>query len=108
MSCGVGRRRGSLRSRVAVALTKDSNYSSHWTPNLGASICHGCGPEKEKRPKKKKERKFSYTKAETVIKMLLKWHLIKICLSRAQDEDEDFCTHRVLQIPEAGYTYRLH
>ena len=31
-----------LRTCVAVAV----EYSSDWTPSLGASICCGCGPKK--------------------------------------------------------------
>ena len=43
-----------LRSRVAVAVA--GSCSSNLTPSLGTSICHGCGPKKSKRPKKKKGR----------------------------------------------------
>ena len=55
-----------LRSQVAVALGQASGYSSNWTPSLGTSICHRCGPKKTKsqktkkgKEKKKKEKKAS-------------------------------------------------
>ena len=44
-----------LGSRVAVAVFQASSFSSYWTPSLETSICHRCGPEKTKRPKKKKK-----------------------------------------------------
>ena len=40
-----------LRSDVAVAVVEASSCSSEWTPSLGTSICHGCGPEKKKEKK---------------------------------------------------------
>ena len=41
-----------LRSCVAVALAQTGGYSSDLTPSLGTSICHGCGPRKDKKTKK--------------------------------------------------------
>ena len=38
-----------LRSCVAVAVA--SSYSSDLTPSLGTSLCHRCGPKKEKKKK---------------------------------------------------------
>ena len=38
-----------LGSCVAVAVVEASSYSSHWTPSLGTSICHMCGPKKTKK-----------------------------------------------------------
>ena len=43
-----------LGSGVAVAVVEAGGYSYNWTPNLGASICCGCGPGKDKKTKKKK------------------------------------------------------
>ena len=37
-----------LGSHVAVAVAQASSCSSSWRPNLGTSICHGCGPKKKK------------------------------------------------------------
>ena len=43
---------------MAVAVAQASGYSSDWTPSLGTSICHRCGPRKDKKKRKrKKERK---------------------------------------------------
>ena len=44
-----------LGSWVAVALAQTDNYSSDLTPSLGTSIWHGCGPKKDKGPKKNKK-----------------------------------------------------
>ena len=46
-----------LGSCVAVAVVEACNYSSDWTPSLETSICHGCGPKRQKGKKKKKEEK---------------------------------------------------
>ena len=43
-----------LWSRVAMAVVQAGSYSSDWTPSLGSSICHRCGPEKTEDKKKKK------------------------------------------------------
>ena len=37
---------------VAVALVQASGYSSNWTPSLGTSICHSCGPKNKKQKTK--------------------------------------------------------
>ena len=42
-----------LGSGVAVAVVQAGSCSSDWTPSLGNSLCHGCGPEKTKSKKKK-------------------------------------------------------
>ena len=34
--------------------TQLGSCSSHWTPSLGTSLCHECGPTKQKKKKKKK------------------------------------------------------
>ena len=47
MSCGVGRRCG-----------------SHSTPCLGTSICHTCGPKKQKRKKEKKKKPYDFISLE--------------------------------------------
>ena len=39
--------RSQLGSRVAAALVQDNGCSSDWTPSLGTSTCHGCGPKKK-------------------------------------------------------------
>ena len=44
-----------LRSWVAVAVIWAGGYSSNLTPNLGTSICHGCGTKNQKKKKKKEE-----------------------------------------------------
>ena len=41
-----------LGSGAAVAVLSASGYSSHWTPNLGTSICRGYSPKKTKRKEK--------------------------------------------------------
>ena len=51
MSCSVGRRRGSDPG-IAVALVKAGGYSSDSTPSPGTSICHRCGPKRQKEEKK--------------------------------------------------------
>ena len=38
-----------LRSRVPMAVVYSSSYSSYSTPGLRTSICHICGPKKQKR-----------------------------------------------------------
>ena len=38
--------------------------SSNWTPSLGTSICHGCGPKQER--KKKKKPSWYYNVAEVL------------------------------------------
>ena len=43
-----------LGSRAAVALAEAGSYSSDWTPSLGTSMCHGSGPRKWQKDKKKK------------------------------------------------------
>jgi len=35
----------------AVAVVEACSYSSYWTPSLGTSICHKCGPKKQKKKK---------------------------------------------------------
>ena len=45
-----------LGSCVAVAVAQAGGYNSDWTPSLGTSMCHECGPKKKKK-KKKKEKK---------------------------------------------------
>ena len=46
-----------LRSDIAVALAQAGGYSSDWTPGLGTSMYHRCGPKRTKRQKKKKKKK---------------------------------------------------
>ena len=36
-----------LGSCIAVAVVQTGSYSSDLTPDLGTSICHGCGPKKQ-------------------------------------------------------------
>ena len=43
-----------FRSRVAGAVAQAGSCRSNWTPGLGTSVCHGCGPKKTKKKKKKK------------------------------------------------------
>ena len=50
--CGLQMRLGSC---IVMAVVSASGYSSDLTPTLGTSICHRCGPKKEKK-KKKQER----------------------------------------------------
>ena len=40
-----------LGSHVAVAVVLAGSCSSNLTPSLGTSMCHGCGPKKEKKKK---------------------------------------------------------
>ena len=40
-----------LRSGITVAVVQAGSYSSDSTPSLGTSICHGCGPKKERKEK---------------------------------------------------------
>ena len=46
-----------LGSWVAVALEQASGYGFDWTPSLGTSICHRCGPKETKKERKKSELK---------------------------------------------------
>ena len=41
-----------LGSLVAVAVAQAGSYSSDSTPSLGTSICHMCGPKKQKQKNK--------------------------------------------------------
>ena len=41
-----------LRSGVAVAVAVASSYSSNSTPTLGTSMCHECGPKKDRKKKR--------------------------------------------------------
>ena len=34
---------------MAVAVVQAGSCGSHWTPNLGTSMCCGCGPKKTKK-----------------------------------------------------------
>ena len=47
-----------LGTRLAVAVAEALSYSSYWTPSLGTSICHGCGPKKQKDPSPKKRKEI--------------------------------------------------
>ena len=40
-----------LRSRIAVAVAQAGSCSSYTAPILETSICHGCGPRKQKKKK---------------------------------------------------------
>ena len=40
-----------LGSDVAMAVVQADSRRYNLTPNLGASICHGCSPKKEKKKK---------------------------------------------------------
>ena len=42
-----------LGSCVAVAVVQAGSCSSDWTPSLGTSTCHGSGPRKGRKTKKK-------------------------------------------------------
>ena len=44
-----------LELHVAAAVAQAGSCSSDSTPNLGTSICHGCGSKKPKKKKKKKK-----------------------------------------------------
>ena len=44
-----------LESGVAVAVTQAGSCSSDLTPSLGTSLCHGYGPKKRGKKKKKKK-----------------------------------------------------
>ena len=59
-----------LGSWVAVALAQTDNYSSDLTPSLGTSICHVCGPRKDRG---KTLAKFSLYYKDTVIKIQWCW-----------------------------------
>ena len=43
-----------LRSSI-VAVVQAAGYSSHWTPTLGTSICHWCGPKRQKKKERKQD-----------------------------------------------------
>ena len=61
-----------LVSDVAVAVAKDSSCSSDWTPSLGTSTCHGCGPKEQNKTKQNKNKKHIPTKKESLQLDLLK------------------------------------
>ena len=44
-----------LRFHIAVAVAWAGGWSSDWTPSLVTSICHRCGPRKDKKKKKEEE-----------------------------------------------------
>ena len=46
-----------LGSCIAVAVAEASGYSSDETPSLGTSICHRCGPKKQKEKDKQTKTK---------------------------------------------------
>ena len=46
-----------LGSHIAVAVVQAGGYSSDWTPSLGTSTSHGCGPKKERQKEINNERK---------------------------------------------------
>ena len=41
-----------MGSGIAVVVAQASSCSSDSTPSLGTSMCHGCGPKKQKKEKK--------------------------------------------------------
>ena len=45
-----------LGSGIAVATVEAGSCGSDSTPNLGTSMCCGCGPKKTKKERKKKKR----------------------------------------------------
>ena len=47
-----------------MALALAGGYSSNWTPNLGTSISHGCGPKRQKDKNKKNKNKKAKTKKQ--------------------------------------------
>ena len=47
-----------LGSHIAVAVAQAGSYSSDSTPSQEISICHRCGPERQKEKKKKKKNVF--------------------------------------------------
>ena len=53
-----------LGSRAAVALAEAGSYSSDWTPSLGTSMCHGSGPRKWQKDKKKKITRHENTRGQ--------------------------------------------
>ena len=57
--CGLQTR---LRFHIAVALAQARGYRSDLTSSLGASMCHRCGPRKDKRQKKKKKKNHNPVK----------------------------------------------
>ena len=44
-----------LRSHIAVAVAQTGSCSSNSTPSMETSVCHKCGPKKQKKKKKKKK-----------------------------------------------------
>ena len=51
VSCGIDCRCG-LDPMLLQAVMQACSRSSDWTPSLGTSICHGCGPKKQKKKTK--------------------------------------------------------
>ena len=48
-----------------MAMAEVSDHNTNWTPSMGTSINHGCGPKKKKDKKERKERKEGRKKVES-------------------------------------------
>ena len=51
MNCGVGRRHGSDPTWLWLWWRPAGGYIFDLTPSPGTSVCHGCGPKKDKKIK---------------------------------------------------------
>ena len=69
-----------LGFHIAVAIPQASGCSSDWTPSLGTSLCHGCGPKKTKKTKQTKQTKTFFFLASTVCPILRIITLIQVML----------------------------
>ena len=56
-----------LRSGIAVAVAVACSCSSDLTSSLGTSICHRCGPKRQKKKKKKRQGTNNVGKSDTVL-----------------------------------------
>ena len=86
LSC---RSQNRLGSCVAMAVVKAGVCSSNSTPSLGTSICHRCGPKKEKKKKTKKKQKAKQKVTAVIVWWLksisLRWHLNRHLKSKEQE-----------------------
>ena len=75
-----------LRSGVAMAVMYSGSYRSNWTPGLGTSMCHCCGPKKTKKKKKEKQRQLTGA-VLSALRFLGMWYFCENSLPRGRGSD---------------------
>ena len=101
------RSQAQLGSCITVALVQAGSCRSHQTRSLGTSICHGCGPKKQKIKKKKED--FSITsKPKTEQQVLMqKGHHSKLSRKSSSNNYEDGYTSVQKKQPSLGRKFQL-